>query len=630
MNNQTEPTKKRILPLFFILLLVLNVLLLTQVLNSPPPENSPPPLFLQNTPTDSAIPDESEITSAQPVENTQRASLFAVDKVNEGVILLSMVDGYYFHLFVYQPEVFPLTRITNSNWDDIQPAINPAGTKIAYSSRQNGSWDIYIMDISNGESFQVTDTPQYDGSPSWSPDGQWLAYETYIEDNLEIVIQSIADPAESAIQLTYHPGSDHSPSWSPEGRKIAFVSDRDGEEDIWIAFLDDSEDRYINLTETDAYLETNPEWSPDGIHLAWSANINGQSNIMIMDTTNPNASMKKLGPGSEPVWNAEGSSILTEISQPNETLLGGYMVGSNTILMQPLPFPGKIHGLDWKSNAFSSHIKEFGFESDAQSPVKPVWSSQITTNPMPPANRYGLATIEDVTAPYPYLHDSIDESFSQLRDYIAVEVGWDFLANLESAYQPLTEPPTLDFDQNWLYTGRAFSVNPLTLNAGWMVLAKEDFEGRTYWRIYLKTRYQDGSQGIPLRLAPWDLNARYDGSSKSYEDGGKFDHIPEGYWFDFTEAASRFGWKRLPALSNWRSYYPATRFNQFILDEGLDWSAAMAQLYPPEALITATYVPTYTLTATLSGNQATYTSTPFPFIPVTPSPIPSPSETPTP
>ena len=448
--------------------------------------------------------------------------------------------------------------------------------------------------------------------PSWSPDGQWLAYETYIENNLEIVIQSIADSNEAAIQLTYHSGTDHSPSWSPEGRKIAFVSDRDGQEDIWVAFLDDSEDRFVNISKNDEYLERDPEWSPDGKFLAWSASVNGQSNIFILDTITPNAKIKKLGPGSEPVWNADGTTILVEIRQPNETFLGGYNIESNTILMQPILLPGNPHGLDWQSGTFASQIREFDFKSDAQSPINPIWSPQIDTNPMPPSNRAGLSKIEDVTASYPYLHDSVDESFNQLREYTASKIGWDFLANLENAYLPLTEPPTLNFDQNWLYTGRSFAVNPLTLNAGWMIITKEDFEGQTYWHVYLKTRYQDGSQGRPLKFAPWNLNARYDGTPKSYEAGGKFDRIPEGYWFDFTEVASRFGWQRLPALSNWRSFYPAARFNQFVLDEGLSWNSAMAQLYPPEALVTSTYIPTYTPTPAAAENEPKATEHTFP------------------
>ncbi|HNS38517.1 MAG TPA: hypothetical protein PKM01_12095, partial [Anaerolineaceae bacterium] len=63
-------------------------------------------------------------------------------------------------------------------------------------------------------------------------------------------------------------------------------------------------------------------------------------------------------------------------------------------------------------------------------------------------------------------------------------------------------------------------------------------------------------------------------------------------------------------------YYPATRFNQFVMTGGLTWEAAMDQLYPVEALITPTYVPTFTPEPTATPRptrgptQATPTLTP--------------------
>jgi len=56
----------------------------------------------------------------------------------QGIMILSMTDGYYSHLFAYNPQYLPFTRLTNSNWDDIAPAISPNGTDLVYSSRKNG------------------------------------------------------------------------------------------------------------------------------------------------------------------------------------------------------------------------------------------------------------------------------------------------------------------------------------------------------------------------------------------------------------------------------------------------------------------------------------------------------------
>jgi TolB protein len=162
--------------------------------------------------------------------------------------------------------------------------------------------------------------------------------------------------------------------------------------------------------------------------------------------------------------------------------------------------------------------------------------------------------------------------------------------------------------RDWLYTGRAFAFNPLPLDAGWVVVVPEQFGVETFWRVYLRARQQDGSQGRPLVSLPWDFNARYSGDYALYEQGGQLAaEYPPGYWIDFTSLAAAFGWERLAALPAWRSAIPAARFNEFVLPGGLTWQQAMLELYPPEALLTPTAVlpPTMTPTRTPSWPRQT-------------------------
>ena len=77
----------------------------------------------------------------------------------QGIIFLSMSDGANIHLFAYHPQFLAMTRLTNNPWDDIHPVVSPDGKKIAYSSRQNGYWDLYLFDLATGKSSRLTDTP---------------------------------------------------------------------------------------------------------------------------------------------------------------------------------------------------------------------------------------------------------------------------------------------------------------------------------------------------------------------------------------------------------------------------------------------------------------------------------------
>ncbi len=192
---------------------------------------------------------------------------------------------------------------------------------------------------------------------------------------------------------------------------------------------------------------------------------------------------------------------------------------------------------------------------------------------------------------------------------------------------PLTASLAPGMGEDWLYTGRAFSFSTVPINAGWMAVVREDFGQQTYWRVFIRARFQDGTQGQPLTTLPWDFNARNSGIVQAYEAGGALaPTIPSGYWVDVTRLATTFGWERLPALGNWRTYYPGTRLNEFAMTMGLGWAEAMLELYPPEVLITPTAIipPTRTPSPTPRWYQTptpTNTATPRPTL--TPSPTPS-------
>ncbi len=74
---------------------------------------------------------------------------------------------------------------------------------------------------------QITSALGVEDSPTWSPDGQTLAYESNQSGNLDIWVQQIEGGA--PINRTPDNASrDSNPNWSPDGRNIAFVSEREG------------------------------------------------------------------------------------------------------------------------------------------------------------------------------------------------------------------------------------------------------------------------------------------------------------------------------------------------------------------------------------------------------------------
>jgi Tol biopolymer transport system component len=59
---------------------------------------------------------------------------------------------------------------------DRSPDFSPNGSRLAYMSAANGSWNIYTVGVNGGTPQQVTTTPGNHGLPRWSPDGSQIAY----------------------------------------------------------------------------------------------------------------------------------------------------------------------------------------------------------------------------------------------------------------------------------------------------------------------------------------------------------------------------------------------------------------------------------------------------------------------
>jgi TolB protein len=514
--------------------------------------------------------------------------------LQQGVIVLALYEAGYSHLFAYQAGESPYTRLTSGPWNDIQPAVSPDGRYIAFVSNRSGPWDIYLLDFESGEVYRLTETQHFESGPTWSPDGNLIAYESYAQDS-EIFIQSVFDD-QTLINLTEHPAADYQPTWSPLGRQMAFVSNRSGDAEVWLADFDKyGPDRFSNLSQSPNIQESYPSWSPDGNSLAWSGSDSSNHSVFTWDTS---AGPRYLGSGDWPVWSPDSSTILTCLKDANQTLLTAYRSLDGRLELPPLVLPGQLAGITWNSRGLPSPLPQNLQQISSEAQEFP-WMGSDADQQGDQDDRNRLVDLAGIQAPYPQLHDSVDDAFQVLRSEVSAAAGWDFLGTLENAFVPLNAPLPPGMGEDWLYTGRSFAFDTIPMHAGWVVVVPEYYGHEIFWRIFIKARFQNGSLGKPMRDVPWNFNARFEGDPLFYEQGGQpAGVVPPGYWIDFTELALAFGWHRLPALPTWQSAYYAARFNEFVIASNQTWDEAMLDLYPAELLTTPTPIHPPTLTPT--------------------------------
>ena len=109
---------------------------------------------------------------------------------------------------------------------------NPkTGAQIAWVSGRTGLPQLYIMNTDGSGVQRLTDTG-YATSPSWSPNGQFVAfawnrkYGPGAPGGQDIYVMEIATLR--WIQLTHDIGRCDFPSWSPDGRHIVFANSSSG------------------------------------------------------------------------------------------------------------------------------------------------------------------------------------------------------------------------------------------------------------------------------------------------------------------------------------------------------------------------------------------------------------------
>jgi len=144
------------------------------------------------------------------------------------------------------------------------PKWSPDGQKILFAAdvENNGSSDIYVVNLDGSGLTRLTDNDYYEGSPNWAPDGQKIVYSAEVNDNKDLFIMNM--DGSGLFQLTSDPADEFDAAWSPDGTRIAFTSTRNDTNfgnnyEIYVINADGSAEMRLTYNQAN---DRWPDWRP--------------------------------------------------------------------------------------------------------------------------------------------------------------------------------------------------------------------------------------------------------------------------------------------------------------------------------------------------------------------------------
>lgn len=163
--------------------------------------------------------------------------------------------------------------------ENAYPRLSVDGSHILYQSNRTGKWQLFIMDIATGAQERITTDEHNNNFVDWSADNAWVAFVSDRDGNEEIY--RMRSDGTDLERLTDHPERDIHPYFSPDGQYLLFNSTRaNGSLDVYRLELESREVERI----TDSPMEeTCARYSPDMQHIVLLQNDAKSDDVVILE-----------------------------------------------------------------------------------------------------------------------------------------------------------------------------------------------------------------------------------------------------------------------------------------------------------------------------------------------------------
>ena len=210
-----------------------------------------------------------------------------------------------------------LTPLTIDPGFEGEPTFSPDGQTLAYVSDRSGNFEIFLKQVSGGPDINLTNNPADDMQPAFSPDGKQIAFVSSRSGEYDCLCFFVygTDQPLMGGSIWVMPGLGGSPrriiesgtfpSWSPDGSAIIYSSGPWYGQKVYRVASTGGEPREIPIEfKGGAPYMAYPSYSPDERWIAFEANDN------VYTISSRGGEPKSIVKGKHPVWGADGRSIL--------------------------------------------------------------------------------------------------------------------------------------------------------------------------------------------------------------------------------------------------------------------------------------------------------------------------------
>ena len=195
-------------------------------------------------------------------------------------------EEHIFKLYTLIPGEEPVLVQTDRIYHGY-PGWSPDGSQMVFNSYDpeiegTGEMDIFVVNLSSGESTPVTANSDFDDSGRWSPDGNFISFHSSRSGDLDVWKVAVAEngtPIGEPVRLTPGDSNEHCPRWSFDGEWLVYETDREEGTDVWVMKADGSDARQIT---NDDYDDGYPGWSPAGDWLVYDSVRDDNTDIYLI------------------------------------------------------------------------------------------------------------------------------------------------------------------------------------------------------------------------------------------------------------------------------------------------------------------------------------------------------------